>query len=503
MCKICCIFAAEMPQIKYICLLAILCLNAACSRHALHDAQTVVAQADSLWHAGQMYGIDQGDSSTLAQAYETLGKIPLPFREGLGFSYAHACYHYGRLLRKKGDPVSAMQVFINATHSHTRDYHILGRIYSNMGSICHLAGDFPLSYDMFERSSNMFLQNGDTINYYYALNDMALELAEQGKKDSTLNLIHEIEEQCTDKDVLNKTIETKAFLYRNIGQNKDAINIINRIQTDFPISPLTLTIKAQALGNLGIKDSALIYAKYIIDLPNASLQDKYNMYYIIIHGDTTLSSEDVKILSERRVDLELRNLVPLHKRCAQATQLLKQDIKQGLDWRWMYTIVAGLLFIIAFAILGYLWKKRKHHQQIMQDIQEKEQLQSILSHNIDDLSHIQENHHYAIVADLDKLCTSIHTNQDIKNQLCWNNYAEMCQSANRYMYNIIEHLQSYHLSEKETRLCILVLLKATTDQMVELIPYAKSGIGKFKYTTAQKLGTNTANMRSFILQLIG
>ena len=79
----------------------------------------------------------------------------------------------------------------------------------------------------------------------------------------------------------------------------------------------------------------------------------------------------------------------------------------------------------------------------------------------------------------------------------------MCESANRYMYNIVKHLQPYHLSEKETRLCILILLKATTNQMVELIPYAKSGIGKFKYTTSQKLGTNTANMRAFMLQLLG
>ena len=141
-----------------------------CSSRAIHEAEAVVAQADSLWQAGLMYGTDAGDSLSLAQAYETLEAIPLPFREGLGLGspYAHACYHYGKLLRAKDHPAEAMQAFINATHSRTRDYHILGRVYSNMGSICHLAGEFQLSYDMYEKSADMFIRNCDSTAYFYA-----------------------------------------------------------------------------------------------------------------------------------------------------------------------------------------------------------------------------------------------------------------------------------------------------------------------------------------------
>ena len=143
-----------------------------CSSRAIHEAEAVVAQADSLWQAGLMYGIDAGDSLTLAQAYKTLGDIPLPLRTllevGSSDSYAHACYHYGKLLRAKDNPVEAMQAFINATHSRTRDYHILGRVYSNMGSISHLAGEFQLSYDMYEKSADMFIRNCDSTAYFYA-----------------------------------------------------------------------------------------------------------------------------------------------------------------------------------------------------------------------------------------------------------------------------------------------------------------------------------------------
>ena len=135
-----------------------------CSSRAIHESEAVVAQADSLWQAGLMYGIDAGDSLSLAQAYETLGAWQWFHAD----EYAHSCYHYGKLLRAKDHPAEAMQAFINATHSRTRDYHILGRVYSNMGSISHLAGEFQLSYDMYEKSADMFIRNCDSTAYFYA-----------------------------------------------------------------------------------------------------------------------------------------------------------------------------------------------------------------------------------------------------------------------------------------------------------------------------------------------
>ncbi|MBQ7632363.1 MAG: hypothetical protein IJS82_06385, partial [Paludibacteraceae bacterium] len=80
-----------------------------CSPRKIREAQSIVAQADSLREEGKMYGIDDGDSATLAQTYEIVDAIPLPFRKGMGLSrtYSHACYHYGRLLREKDNPVAA------------------------------------------------------------------------------------------------------------------------------------------------------------------------------------------------------------------------------------------------------------------------------------------------------------------------------------------------------------------------------------------------------------
>ena len=54
-----------IPLILTICLIA-------CTPHSVREAESVVTQADSLWQAGKMYGVDEGDSVSLAQAYETL-----------------------------------------------------------------------------------------------------------------------------------------------------------------------------------------------------------------------------------------------------------------------------------------------------------------------------------------------------------------------------------------------------------------------------------------------
>ena len=257
---------------QFIWLLAVVLgmILSSCSQRALREALDVTAQADSLRAEGQIYS----DSVQLSNAYNTLTKWQLFHSD----DYAHCCYHYGRLLREKDDPVSAMRVFINATHSHTDDLHILGRVYSNMGDICHLAGDFPLSYDMFERSTNMFLQGGDTLLYYYGLNNMAYELAEQ-KMDDETNAILNTLTLCPYSSIQDNLHETKIILYRNNQQYDSIIEYTNSI----PITNSTFILisKAQAFFHLEEYDSAAYYAQNTLDRSD-KLFEQDNAYSLFI-----------------------------------------------------------------------------------------------------------------------------------------------------------------------------------------------------------------------------
>ncbi len=459
-----------------------------------------------------MYGIDEGDSATLAQAYETLEKQSAVSRQlseffpfvhctsSLCTSYVHACYHYGRLLRAKDNPVAAMQVFIDATHSRTRDYHILGRVYSNMGDICHLAEEFPLSYDMFEHSSNMFFENGDTVAYFYAQNDMAFEKAMLADKEVTDSLLTKIENHCTDILILSKTTETRAELYLRLQQYDSAVYYASELCRNYPYYSLGPLIKAQAYSYMGMKDSAANYATQVLSKSN-DLSDRQNALYILTNDDESKDNTAIRQIAADRSDaqklLEIRR-----SKLSQAVQLLEQDLTKKPDRKWIYTLIAVLLFMVASLSFAILWKKRKQHKRLIQDIHVKERMQKRLASHIDSLSNMQKSHQCQILADIEETCRLISSCENIKMQLCWNDYPKMCEILNARLYGISNKLQAYHLSEKEIKLCILVLLKASTSQMVDMIPYAKSGLGKFKYTTARKLGTSTENLRTFILELI-
>lgn len=498
-----------MKNIPCILFITLTILLAACTPHSVREAESVVTQADSLWQAGKMYGVDDGDSVTLAQAYETLQEhsafsrqlsevCPFVHCTSLLRTYSHACYHYGKLLRAKDNPVAAMQVFIAATHSHTRDYHILGRVYSNMGSICHLAGEYSLSYDMYEKSAHVFLQDGDSLSYYYLLNDMAFELAEQGKKEETLTLLSDIESHCTDNDVLAKVWETKVNVYERTEKYDSVLVMMEKISS----SATSYVFKARAYEHLGQIDSALYYAHKVMSLSDASEQNKYNMIYIILNYDSTLRNEDIIALSAQRSDIETDILIPLHNRWAMAVQLLEQDLNREKDWRWLYVNIATIITICLFLLI-YIYRKYNQRQLLSQQIEEltashkevKQQHEKVIY----EYTQYKKNKVYLIEQNVSAI---IHS-KDFPNNIYWKDYNTMYKMVDGYFGMLVTKLQTiYHLSEREIRLCILVLLGVSNSkQLAQMLYYGTSGIRNFKNRTAKKLNTNSIKLREIIIDI--
>jgi len=441
--------------------IAIVCLAVSACSTGVREAQETVAQADSLRAEGRLYD----DSVRLSEAYETLGRWQWRHAD----SYVHACYHYGRLLRSKEQPAEAMQCFINATHTRSDDYYMLGRVYSNMGSIAHIAGEYGVSYDMYARCAECFLKSGDTALYYYGLNNMAFELTEQGKAEETLALLAEIERDCADENVLHKTCETKAELHLICTEQYDSVlYYANKMLAHGHCEPNGLLLKAQAFSYLGMKDSATFYAGKVMACAT-SPADKNNSLAILTHDD---ESKDEQALRETAVEQTKVNqtLETRRGKTSQAVQLLQQDLTRRPDRRWWYIAVTLVISGGALSIWFHGWRRQKKVRR----------------------EHIEE---------LEKVCQLIHNSADIRAELAWSNYEQMCKTANMRLFGIIDRLQSYALSEKEMRLCVLVMVQASTKQMVDWIPYAQSGLGKFKYTLARKLGTNTSELRTFLLHL--
>ena len=465
---------------------------------AVHESRHTLAVADSLRvNEGRLYD----DSLALAEAYTLLGHWRLIYPD----DYARACYYYGRMLRHRGDQVAAMRAFINGTHAPYMqrvvplpwfsDYHILGRIYSNMGTMCHLSGNFDLSYKMYELSSEQFNRSQDSTAYYYALNSMAIEFAEQNFHDETLFLLSIIQHECTDANVQTKTWETKAILYRNIELYDSVIYSVRELQAHEYKAVSGYVLLAQAYWHLQQNDSAIHYAKQVMTMPNASDQERYNMLYILTYNDYQIGQEEKMQLHEKRDDIDKEILDPLQTQLTHAVDNLLQDQNKR-----PYYINLGLLLLSLCVVCGITWMSviliKRHQQQLYADTERERQKQF-------ELQQQQKDVHAERITTIEKNCEAIYCSFNWKETLNWRDYDALCKTADQYFLLLASKLRAqYNLDEKEVRLCILILLnKYSNKQLAQYIHYSESGIGTFKYRISRKFNIPSKEIRNFLLDL--
>lgn len=486
-------FVMRLNRILIVSLFSAVLLSA-CAPRALREATQIVVQADSLWRAGQPYA----DSAQLAQAYETLGQWALFCQD----EYAHACYHYGKLLRAKENPVEAMQCFINATHSHTRDYHILGRVYSNMGTMCHLVSDFPLAYEMYEQSGEMYLHYRDTLSYYHCLNNMAFEKALLGELESCLLLLDYIPYSYVDNDLTHSCLLTKAQAFLTNRQNDSAIYYAKQVINSQDIESSATMIIAQAFDNIEQNDSALVYAYKVLSDTVSSYQDKFNALYIVSKKDSSLTTNEISEIDSQREDIRYYEYEPEKEKNSHALLLLRQDLQHKPDWRWLYAII-GTIAIIGIGIFIYVRRKQKRHQLLSQQVKKLTTMNHVAMQQHARIMQEHTDYTCKLVAQLEQNCHFFAEADDFPNNLYWKDFEAFCNLINNNFGILATKLQKkYHLSEKEVRLCVLVLIgDLSGKQLADILCYAESGIRNFKNRTAQKLGTNSIELRNILLKI--
>ncbi|MBR4547165.1 MAG: hypothetical protein IKO66_03845, partial [Paludibacteraceae bacterium] len=326
---------------------ALLCLCASCSRvQSIREARTIVAEADSLRNAGQSLSPftfhlspSKSDSTTIASAVSALEPLRLIYPT----DYAHANYYYGRLLREAGNQPEAMLAFLRVVHSRTNDHEIIARSYSNMANMCRLAADHELAYDIYKYSTEEFLKAKDSTAFYYAINNMAFELAEQKRKDESISLTNQIENECTDYHVLTKIWETRSDAYVRGGMYDSAIYCVRELQSRGNDEPTGYMIMAQAYSGLEQYDSAVVYAKQVAQR-STSWFDLNNAYYILANEDSTKDKEEALQCTRDRSDIQ--KLIEIRQgQLSQATQLLEQDLSRKPNLTWLWATLATLCII--------------------------------------------------------------------------------------------------------------------------------------------------------------
>ena len=497
-------------------LLCMCCICCSCT--SVREGREVIASADSL----RVYqGVTYDDSIALAQAYTTFGRVQHIYPN----EYARACYYYGRLLRNHGDQVAAMQAFINGSHApywhrliplpQFTDYHILGRIYSNMGTMCHLAGEFELSYDMYELSARSFYKADDTTAFYYALNAMALQLAEQKLHNETLSLLGKIEMECADANVLTKTWETKAILYKNLAQYDSAIYAAGQLYSNGYSAASGYVTMAQSYEHLGQLDSALFYAQRVLAMPNASDKERYNMLYFFVYHDSSAGEEEKMKRYEERADIDNKNIDPVQEQLVLSTELIRQDRNKKPDYSLVIIICCiFLLFSVALIVRrrhkNRILRIKKEEQTLSTQKQELSVKEQELSSKAQELSakrqvlqQEQASHQEALLKDLESTCERLRNRSILSTRKGMDDYASAKRLVNSRFNMLVDKLEATQvLSEREILFCVLVLLDVSHLKISQILTYSPNSIKKTKDIIAKKLGVTSLSLRNYLIDKV-
>ena len=484
--------------------LLMLCLSS-CSRvQSIREARTIVAEADSLRNAGQSLSPftfhlspSQSDSTTIASAVSALEPVRLIYPT----DYAHANYYYGRLLREAGNHPEAMLAFLRVVHSRSGDHEIKARSWSNIGTMCNWAEEYALSYDMYYQCAHHFLVCNDSSMYYYALNAMALELAEQHRKDESITILDKIEKESHDNGVLAKIWETRGRLYLIEEQYDSALYCVDILQQKGNYGVTGYITKAQAFSYLGINDSAVYYANIVMNLPDAIYQNIYNVLYILSNNDSTISKEEILSLTSKRADIGVYQLMPQTEQLANAVQLLQMDLNRKPNLTWLWATLATLC-IIATSISIYIRKKKAKHQLISQQVEALQQTRDSLSAQTRQIENEQKLRQEKMLAEIELFCNSI-TEENMKKELCWIDFTQMCTIVNQRMFGLVDKLKARGItSMTEIRICVLLALdRFNAKQMANVVPCTYDSFKTTKSLIVKKLNVSRENIHSYLIKL--
>ena len=367
---------------------------------------------------------------------------------------AETYYHQGRQFREANQPIEAMKSFIASTRVSSREYAYKARSYSNMATMCRIGEQHETAYALYEKSLEQFVLAGDTLAQAYALNNMAWEQAVLANKPTALLLIDSALSVCSEEPVQAKVRESHAAacLY---AAEYDSVLFYTKHSSSLYFDML----RAQAYTFLGRNDSALWYAKRVEEqTDNPRYLD--DVYYILAHCDLSAEVEDVRLLADERTDIQ-QTLERARQDWMAAMSLAEQALLP--PQRYIKQFILILLSIIvcgAAYVAWHLWKRKKQ------------------------------------LSSLEQQCRALRKSTNIREELQWNNYAQFSAICNERLGGIVTKLEHRELTEREIRICVLVLIGLSYAQMAEVLFRAESGIGKDKYLIAKRLGVSVKDLQT-------
>ena len=468
-------------HIFYFLLVAMVMGFASCT--SWREAKTVIAEADRL--LGEEKRITR-DTAALNIAIETLnGPLGYLFAKQ---ELAKAYYFMGRNFYYLNDFAKAADYYILCDRLNPTDPLYKGRINSCMGYLCKQDSCFEEALVFYERANIAFAKTDNQKRYANGLLSIAeqyVNLKEYNKADSILQIAN--------------NYDIDSAYYARI-MDIQALSCFNQKQYDLALMYL-LTVKnyprpiearcysymkiIQIYARQDKYQMATKYANYII-LNTTNPNYKTNAYYVLLkEAEFGNNLKKLAEYSYLRKD-EDRKIHDNAECYAQASSKLKSYILNPNPYGVINLCFAGaiILFLILVVFAYIIYKRhqsvsRKNEEMVYSQEEQRIAKRKLFERKIFDHSvyFLQPN--------------------------IWKDTNKLREQANIYCGNIFYRLEeTYHFSEQEMKICLMVLLEFPREQMANYLYVQPNTISKAKGKIAKILGTTSSDLRNFLIDFL-
>lgn len=447
------------------------------------EAEGIVAEAER----SLVEGVIMRDTLALAEVVDALdnpiGRVIA--KEKLVKAY----YLMGRNMDDYyHDFSTAADYYIEADRLKTKDLILCGRINSCMGYLCKQDSCFEEALDFYERSSCAFKESEN--EWYYAHNllniaECHISLHKYYEADSLLTIAEIFD---IDSAYFARMVETRGLYFFERQEYDSALTYFLRVE-NYP-----RPIEARCYSYMKIMqtyirqnnyDVAIDFAKLIITNSQNPVYRTNAYYSLLKHMEAQNNIQELAVYSHLRKD-EDRRVQYYSVLYAEASSKLKAYLENPHPYLLINWCIFGFIIIILLlCIIAYALHKHKQ----------------CASHKTAELLRLQEEKSFT-ERELFERQIFDHSVHFLSTNT-WKDGSKLREQANIYCGNIFYRLEeTYHLSEQDIKICLMVLLEFSREQMANYLYVQPNTISKAKNKIAKQLGTSSAQLREFLITFL-
>lgn len=468
-------------HIFYFLLVAMVMGFASCT--SWEKAEGIVAEANRL--LGE--GVIMRDTLALAEVVDALdnpiGRVIA--KEKL----VNAYYLMGRNMDDYyHDFSTAADYYIEADRLKTKNPILCGRINSCMGYLCKQDSCFEEALEFYERANEAFYESGDEKRYAIGLLSIAeqyINLKAYTQADSVLQIADNYE---LDSAYHAMLLETKGIYFFERQEYDSALTYFLRVE-NYPRLIEARCYSYMKIMQIYIRqnnyDVAIDFAKLIITNSQNPVYRTNAYYSLLKHMEAQNNIQELAVYSHLRKD-EDRRVQYYSVLYAEASTKLKAYLENPHPYLLINWCIFGFIIIILLlCIIAYALHKHKQ----------------CASHKTAELLRLQEEKSFT-ERELFERQIFDHSVHFLSTNT-WKDGSKLREQANIYCGNIFYRLEeTYHLSEQDIKICLMVLLEFSREQMANYLYVQPNTISKAKNKIAKQLGTSSAQLREFLITLL-